>query len=212
MFAAATAAAAPPVVLCQSKVGSGLKTVSPVEHDDLNSADHSQCDSRVRKVLEKCSSSPEKTSTMRAEMDSNHGGDRPAGFWDRPLGFPPADWQQAQTTTLNLYQSMTGLKTAAPGTAAPSPGPRSDPNTVLYEKCLRCQGKRCQPPPRVTPATSFRNILTGPIYGAAPGLKKSTEEHKASTDEEVFHDVSQTVFGMHQNDMTTIQSEGKRSF
>ncbi|XP_075906693.1 protein Dok-7-like isoform X2 [Nelusetta ayraudi] len=173
--------------------------------------DHSQCDSRVRKVLEKCSSSPEKTSMMRAEMDSNHGRDRPAGFWDRPLGFPPADWQpQAQTTTLNLYQSMTGLKTAVPGTAAPSPGPRSDPNTVLYEKCFRCQGKQCQPPPRVTPATSFRNILTGPIYGAGPGLKKSTEEHEASADEEVFHDGSQTLFGMHQNDMTTIQSEDKK--
>lgn len=144
-------------------------------------------------------------------MDSNHGGDRPAGFWDRPLGFPPADWQlQGQTTTLNLYQSMTGLKTAAPGTAAPSLEPRSDPNAVLYEKCRRCQGKQCQPPPRVIPARSFWNILTGPIYGAGPGLKKSTQEHEANADKEVFHDGSQTVFGMHENDMKTIQSEGKR--
>lgn len=212
MFVAANAAA--PVVARQSNdLGSVLKTVSPVEHDDLNSADHSQCDRRVREVLEKCSSSPERTSTMRAEMDSYHGGDRPTGFWDRPLGFPPADWQlQTQTTTLNLYQSMTGLRTAAPGAADPSLGPRSDPNSVLYEKCLKCQGKRCHPPPRVTPATSFRNILTGPIYGAGPGQKKSNQEHEASADEEVFHDGSQAVFGMHQNDMPTTLSEGKRSF
>lgn len=149
---------------------------------------------------------------MRAEMESNQGGDRPAGFWNRPLGFPPADWQlQAQTTKMNLYQSMTGLKTAAPGTAAASAGPRSDPSTNLYEKCLGCQGKWCLPPPRVTPATLFRNLLTGQYYIAGPDLRKSTQEREASNDEEVFHDGSQTVVGMHQSDMATIQSEGKRS-
>lgn len=212
MFAAA-AAAAVQIVHCKSNVESVLKTVSPVEHDDLNSADHSQRDSTVRKVLENCSSSLEKMSALRAAVEFNHGGGRSAAFWNRPLGFPPADWQlQAQTNTMNLYQPMNGLKTAAPGIAALSPGPQSDPSTILYEKCLGCQGKWCLPPPRVTPATSFRNVLTGPHYIAGPHLKKSTQEHEASNDEEVFHDGSQTVVAMHQNDLATIQSEGKRSF
>lgn len=213
MFAADAVAAAAPVIPCKSNMKSILKTVSPVEHDDLNSADHSQLDSTVRKVLEKSSSSPEKMSALRAEVESNHGGDRPAGFWTRLLGFPPADWQlQAQTNTMNLYQSMAGLKTAGPGTTAPSPGPRSDPSTVLYEKCLRCQGKWCLPPPRATPAASFRNVLTRPYYIAGPDMKRSTQEHEASNDEEVFHNGSQTVVAMHQSDMATIQSEGKRYF
>lgn len=208
MFSAAAATAT--VVPCKSDMESVLKTVSPVEHDDLNSADNSQLDTTERKVLEKCSSSPEKMPALRAEVESNHGGgDTPARFWNRPLGFPPVDWQlQTQTNTMNLYQSMTGLRTASPGTAAPLSGPRSDPNTVLYEKCLRCPGKWCQPPPRVTPAPSFRNVLAGPHYIAGP----VTQEHEASNDEDVFHDGSQTVVVMHQNNMNTIQSEGKRSF
>lgn len=211
MFAAAAVAAAP-VDPSKSNVASVLKTMSSVEHDDLNSADHSQRDSTMRKVLEKYSSSPEKMSALRAEVESNQGRHRPAGLWNRSLGFPPADWQlQAQTNTMNLYQSMTGLKTAAPGTAAPLPGPRTDPSTVLYEKCLRCPGKWCLPPPRVPPATSFRNILTGPYYIAVQDMKRSTQ-HEASNDEEVFHNGSQTVVVMHQSDMATIQSEGKRSF
>lgn len=155
----------------------------------------SPVDSTVRRVLEKRSSSPEKTPAMRVVEDGA------AVFRNRPLGFPPADWQlQTQTTTMNLYQSMTGLKTAAPG-------PRSGLNNDLYEKCIGCQGKWCLPPPRVTPAT-----FTAQYRTAGPDLRKRTQEHEESHDQEVFHDGSQTVVGMHQSDMATVQSEGKRFF
>lgn len=192
---------------------------TPVEDDNLNSADQSKCENTARKALEKCCSSPEKTFTMRMEAYSKIRGDRQGHFSDGLLGFPPADHQlEVVTNRRNLYESMsctigTGLRTATPGPRAPSPEPRYQPKAVIYENCLKCQGKRCHPPPRFTPAQMFRNVLTGQISRSQPGLKKSSQDLEVTPDEEdIFRDGSQNVVGMHGTNFATLQTEGKRSF
>lgn len=189
-----------------------LKTVSPLEHDNLNSADQSKCDSTVRKSLEK-------TSTVKTREHSKNKRDKVAGFLAL-LGLSPADEQlEAMTNRLKLYESMSrrhgnGVKSAPTGNYAPSQELWHDQKAVIYENCLKCQGERCQLPPRVAPAQIFhnRNVLTVQNSPTRLGLRKH-QEHEATTIEEVRSNGSQTAVGQHHNDEMnrSFISEGKRS-
>ncbi|KAM6960276.1 protein Dok-7-like isoform 1-T1 [Tautogolabrus adspersus] len=102
------------------------------------------------------------------------------------LGFPSAVRQlEATSNRLNLYESMSSrneLISAASVTCAPSQDARPEKKTVIYENCFKCQGERCRPPPRATPAEMHRNgnIFTLKTF---PAGQKRSEDQQAAANE-----------------------------
>ncbi|XP_054863895.1 protein Dok-7-like isoform X3 [Amphiprion ocellaris] len=137
------------------------------------------------------------------------------------LGFSSTDRQpDANTHRLYLYESMRPAfgneLYLAP--AVPLPDSLQEKRTVIYENCLKCQGERCHPPPRVMPAEMYCNKDISPLqtFQTPLHLKKSPE-HKGATDEELLYhgqsDGSQSVDGQLQYEEMngrTVINEDKR--
>lgn len=119
-----------------------------------------------------------------------NGREKVASFLADLLGFPAADRQpEANAHRVHLYESMSRrfgneLKAAPTGACAPSRDSQRDARSVIYENCFKCQGERCQPPPRVAPAETHRhrNILAAQTFPSGLGLKKS-QEHEVAANE-----------------------------
>ncbi|KAM3857411.1 protein Dok-7-like [Diretmus argenteus] len=135
------------------------------------------------------------------------------------LGYSSTDRQpETRTNSLSLYESMSSafgneLKSKPSGTFTIS---QQDKRAVNYENCFKCEGERCRPPPRATPAETYSNGPQG--ICTSVGLKKSLE-HEVAADEGLRHQVhggggSRCVDGECRYEEVnghTVTSEDKRS-
>lgn len=215
----------------------------PPEHHIFNPADQSVDKSpctpstaseysvAIEKTLEKTCASPGSGSIHRAEKPTagtsedsplpKKGREKLASLLADLLGFPSADRQpEAKTNRQNLYESMSPrfaneLRSAPTGTCVPS---QRDKRAVIYENCLKCQGERCRPPPRVTPPEMYRNKNISTLETFPTGLLLNrSQEHEAAANEDLLRqahsDGSQSVDGECQYEETNgrkVTSEGKR--
>ncbi|XP_039865774.1 protein Dok-7-like isoform X4 [Simochromis diagramma] len=135
------------------------------------------------------------------------------------LGFPGTDSQpEAKTHRLNLYESMSPAfgneLNLAP--AVPLQDSQQDKRAVIYENCLKCQGERCQPPPRAVPAQKWRNRNISPLKSFPTWLHlKKSQEHPANEEllYQALNDSSQSADGQfwyEEINGSTVTSEDKR--
>lgn len=100
------------------------------------------------------------------------------------FGSPANRRLEAKINGLNLYESMSrrhGNRTCL------SPSQDSAAN---YENCLKCGADRCHPPPRVTPADMYGNMV------ARSGLtERESRKHEAAAEQERHCEGSQSQEG-----------------
>ncbi|CAN9509667.1 unnamed protein product [Ophioblennius macclurei] len=97
------------------------------------------------------------------------------------LGFPNTE---SKKDVVNPYESMSP---AFGNDLDAVPAQLPEKRAVIYENCLKCQGSRCQPPPRPIPAKTFMNRNFYALQTFPTHLKKSQEREK--DEEEVLHQV-----------------------
>ncbi|XP_034532901.1 protein Dok-7-like isoform X2 [Notolabrus celidotus] len=150
----------------------------------------------VQKIMENSFPSPAAWTTEESPLPKN-GREKLVCLLADLLGFPRADKQlEAKSNSLNLYESMSPrneLISAPTVTCAPLQDALREKPDVIYENCFKCQGERCQPPPRAAPAEVHpnRNVFT---FKTFPTEQTRSGDHEAAINE-APSDASQSTDG-----------------